>query len=147
MELNFIFNTDFFTDRKNKTAFKKSVTKIVKGIFSLEKRSFDNLNILFTDDEEIRELNNKYLAHNYSTDILTFGYDEDESDIIISVETVKSNSKTFKTTFKNELFRVIIHGLLHLCGYDDVTKDEKDAIRKLEDSYLKIFKQECSIKF
>lgn len=147
MELKFIFNVDFFTDKKNKTLFKKSVTKITKGIFSLEKCKLNNLNIKFTDDEEIRELNNKYLAHNYSTDILTFGYDDDESDIVISVETVKSNAKIFRTTFKNELFRVIIHGLLHLCGYEDITRDEKVSIRKLEDSYLKIFKQECSIEF
>lgn len=147
MELTLLFNTDFFSDKKNKAAFKKSVLKISKGIFALEKCIFENLNIKFTGDEEIRELNNKYLAHNYSTDILSFGYDEGEGDIIISVETVKSNAKIFKTSFRNELFRVIIHGLLHLCGYEDSTKQEKDAIRKIEDSYLKIFKQECSIKF
>ncbi len=147
MKLTLLFNTDFFSDKKNKAAFKKSVNKIAKGIFAIEKCSIEHLNINFTGDEEIRELNNKYLAHNFNTDILTFGYDEGESDIIISVETVKSNAKLFKTTFRNELFRVIIHGLLHLCGYDDSTKQEKDSIRKLEDSYLKIFKQECSIKF
>jgi len=147
LEITFLFKTDFFSDKKNKAAFKKSVNKIAKGVFDIEKYSLEQLNIKFTDDEEIRELNNKYLAHNYNTDILTFGYDEGESDIVISVETVKSNAKQFKTTFRNELFRVVIHGLLHLCGYEDTSRQEKDAIRKLEDSYLKIFKQECSIKF
>jgi len=95
---------------------------------------------LFCSDDTIKDFNNKYLSHNYETDILTF-YDTDddgklESDIIISPDTVKHNSKRFKKDFSEELFRVVLHGLLHLCGYDDKDVKNQKVMRKMEDHYL-----------
>lgn len=95
---------------------------------------------LFCSDDTIKDYNNKYLSHNYETDILTF-YDTDddgklESDIIISPDTVKHNSKRFKKDFSEELFRVILHGLLHLCGYDDKDVKNQKVMREREDHYL-----------
>ena len=100
----------------------------------------DVINILFCNDKTITEYNKKYLKHNYETDIITFKYNEEdcvESDIIISMESVQRNSFTFKSTFLNELFRVVIHGILHLGGMEDSTKSQKLNMRKKENFYLK----------
>lgn len=81
----------------------------------------------------------KYLNSNYLTDIITFDYTEDtiiSGDIMISIERVKDNAKTYKTTFHNELLRVIIHGILHLCGYKDKSSTEIKTMRKKENYYI-----------
>ena len=98
------------------------------------------VSFLFCSDDRIKKINNEFLSHNYETDILTF-YDTGddgkiESDIIISPDTVKSNAKRFKKSFAEELLRVILHGLLHLCGYDDKDSKNKKIMRKMEGVYL-----------
>ncbi len=95
---------------------------------------------MFCSEESIKEYNIKYLSHNYETDIITF-YDTDdkgrlESDIIISPDMVKHNSKRFRKDFSEELFRVVLHGLLHLCGFDDKEPKKQKQMRKMEDHYL-----------
>jgi rRNA maturation RNase YbeY len=98
------------------------------------------VSFLFCSDEKIKEINNKFLSHNYETDILTFHDTDDdgkiESDIIISPDTIKFNSKKFKKSFSEELYRVILHGLLHLSGYDDKDVKNKRIMRQKEDLYL-----------
>ncbi len=89
-----------------------------------------NVCYIFCSDEYILDVNQKYLQHDYYTDVITFDYVEDTTlagDIFISVDTVKSNATLFHTTYIDELHRVIIHGILHLCGLKD--KSEKDATR------------------
>ena len=87
--------------------------------------------------------NKKYLSHNYETDILTFYYENDvnsiDSDILISTDTVKRNSFKYDTGFEKELLRVVIHGILHLCGYNDETITQKNVMKKKENFYLKKF--------
>ena len=80
----------------------------------------------------------KHLGHNDYTDIITFPYEEDPitGEIFISIDRVKDNAKSFKTTFENELRRVMIHGILHLCGYDDHSKADIKKIREKEELYL-----------
>lgn len=139
-KVNFTFNKDLFPKEYNKTVFKKTVKTLSDYVLFAEKCRIDVINILFCNDNTITEYNKKYLKHNYETDIITFKYEEEncvESDIIISMESVRRNSFTFKCTLINELFRVIIHGILHLCGMEDSTKSQKLSMRKKENFYLK----------
>lgn len=139
-KVNFTFDKGLFPKEYNKTVFKTTVKTLVNYVLFAEKCKMDVINILFCDDKTITDYNKKYLKHNYETDIITFKYNEEdcvESDIIISMESVKRNSVTFKSSFLNELFRVIIHGILHLGGMEDSTKSQKLNIRKKENFYLK----------
>lgn len=100
-----------------------------------------DLTYIFCSDEKILEINNQYLQHDYYTDIITFDYSEDNiisGDIFISLDTVKSNSEQFKTEYKEELHRVIIHGILHLSGFSDHTEEEEKQMRNLENQALKL---------
>jgi rRNA maturation RNase YbeY len=90
------------------------------------------------------DVNRTYLQHDYFTDIITFDNADKkqsiEGDLFISIDTVRSNAKLFKTTILNELRRVMIHGALHLCGYNDKTDEEKVQMRLKEDEYLAYFR-------
>ena len=117
---------------------------MIEHISNNEKDVFGNINIIFCSDKFIREYNRKYLNHDFETDIITF-YDNDENgytegELLISSDTVNSNSERFKTDLYEEFSRVIIHGILHLCGYMDKTKTEKSLMRKKENFYLKYLK-------
>ena len=108
-----------------------------------ESRKLGNINIIFCSDPYIIDINKKYLKHNYYTDIITFDYCEGQvlsGDLFISVDTVRANADFYKTDFSEELNRVIIHGVLHLAGYDDQTDEQKAQMRSKEDYYLKIRK-------
>lgn len=97
---------------------------------------------LFCTDEKILEVNKQYLNHDYYTDIITFDYCEDNivsGDMFISIDTVKSNAILFNTSFEQELLRVIIHGILHLCGFGDSTEEEEAKMRTLEDLALLLY--------
>ena len=87
------------------------------------------------------EINKEFLNHDYYTDIITFDYSETDvvsGDLFISIERIKDNAKTLKTSYQEELHRVIIHGVLHLLGYKDKTEEESENMRKLEDECLLI---------
>jgi rRNA maturation RNase YbeY len=102
-------------------------------------KSTGNIVYLFCDDEKMLEINRQYLQHDYYTDIITFDYTENNKisgDIFISLETVKTNAEKFKTNYEEELHRVIIHGILHLCGYNDKTAEDKKRMRAKEDEAL-----------
>ena len=112
----------------------------IKNIIELEKKKQGQINFVFTNDEEVLRANIQYLNHNTYTDIITFDSCEDtriNGDIIISIDRVKENSKKLKVDFKEELHRVIIHGVLHLCGYKDKSKKDAAIMRKKEDWALK----------
>ena len=97
----------------------------------------------FVGDNELLEINQKTLKHNYYTDIITFDYENDEdlteNEIVISWERVYENANNFNESFKKELHRVCIHGLLHLAGYKDSTPDEKEKMRMEEDRFLTLY--------
>jgi probable rRNA maturation factor len=116
------------------------VKRWMLSTFRKEKKKLKRLNVVFCADKYLLGINKKFLQHNFFTDIITFHYNKRnapiEGEIFISVETVRSNAKKFGTTFKDELHRVMIHGVLHLCGYLDHTAKAKSAIRKKEDFYL-----------
>ncbi|WKN33125.1 rRNA maturation RNase YbeY [Porifericola rhodea] len=102
----------------------------------------DNLNFVFCSDAYLLEINKSYLHHDYYTDIITFDNSESsalEGDIFISIERVRENAQLQQTTFKRELLRVIIHGVLHLIGYDDKDDNSKITMRMMEDKYLDLY--------
>ena len=121
---------------KNRTELKK----LISDIFSEEKVLFNYLIFVFTNDAYLLQLNQQFLNHDTYTDILTFSLNRDQSpisgEIYISVERVKENAAKFHETFINELHRVMIHGVLHLCGYSDYNQKKKTDMRKKESAYL-----------
>lgn len=145
MEINFIFEDKFLTDDLSEDLLLKNCKRIVKSISGYEKIYFGTLNIFFCNSKTIKRYNRKYLLHNYETDIITFEYKEKpnsftDSDILISYEAVRKNSVNYKTNFNEELFRVIIHGLLHLSGYKDKLVKDKRIMTEKENFYLKKIK-------
>ncbi len=108
-----------------------------------EKATVQSLVYIFCSDSYLLQLNKGYLKHHTLTDIITFDYSEGralEGEIYISVQRVAENAQKFKTNFRSELNRVIIHGVLHLAGYKDKKPAEKALMRKKEDAYLSLLK-------
>lgn len=111
----------------------------LKTVAESEIRKLGNINIIFCSDNYILDVNMKYLSHDYFTDIITFDYCEGSvlsGDLFISVDSVRENSVFYGTEFNDELNRVIVHGVLHLIGYDDHTDDDIAVMRSKEDYYL-----------
>lgn len=99
------------------------------------------LSFVFCDDRYIRKINKLYLKHDYFTDVISFDHSNGKlinGDIFVSIDSVKKNALEYHVTFKEELFRVIIHGVLHLCGFNDVTYKEKSIMRDKENKLLKL---------
>lgn len=117
---------------------KKKIRTWIVSVILQEKKSLSSLNIILCDDDFLLEMNKKHLSHDYYTDIITFHYSDDpiEGEIYISIERVKENARSFQKKLAEELHRVIIHGVLHLCGYKDGRRDEKFQMRQMEDKYL-----------
>lgn len=131
---------NFFSE---KIAFKpKQSLKLkawIKSVASEEGYQVGTLNYVFCDDDYIIETNRQYLQHDYYTDIITFDYTEKNEisgDLVVSLDTVRSNAEKLGVDFNGELCRVIIHGILHLCGYKDKTDEEEKQMRALEDHHL-----------
>jgi probable rRNA maturation factor len=122
----------------------KLITKQwLKTVAGSEMKKLGDISIIFCSDNYILDTNIKYLQHDYFTDIITFDYCQGDvlsGDLFISVDSVRENSIYFKTKFDDELNRVIVHGLLHLIGYDDHTEDEQKQMRSKENYYLSIRK-------
>lgn len=127
-----------FTD-KPLTIDQKKITKWLKDSIVSNGQKPGNINIIFCSDKYLLDINKKYLNHNYYTDIITFPFEGNfiSGDLYISVDRVADNAKTYKQDFEIELLRVIVHGVLHLLGYKDKTKKEKEEIRNLEDLAIK----------
>lgn len=131
------FNTEL-KDVRFKSSSK--IKKLIKYIINNESFIQGFITIILTTDNKLLTLNQKYLAHDYYTDVITFDYSEGKNisgEIYISYERVLQNSVKYNTYFQAELNRVIIHGILHLCGYKDKTENQKELMRNLEDKYLK----------
>lgn len=119
----------------------KEINEWISKVASSHDRELGDLAYIFCSDEKILEVNNEYLQHDYYTDIITFDYSEDvtiSGDMFISLDTVKTNSEQFETDYHEELLRVIIHGVLHLCGFGDKTDEEENKMRELENKALSL---------
>ncbi len=118
---------------------KRLTSKWLKFVAHSEARRLGDISIIFCSDQYILEVNRKYLNHDYYTDIITFDYCEGDllsGDLFISIDSVRENAAFYGTAFENELNRVIVHGVLHLIGYDDHTEEEIAQMRSKEDFYL-----------
>ena len=121
---------------------KKKIREWIIFSVQLEKKEPGDINYIFCSDEYLHNLNIKYLNHDTYTDIITFNYSENtceiSGEIYISIERVKENAQKYKATFPEELYRVMIHGVLHLLGYKDKTRIDAQIMRDKEDYYLSL---------
>jgi probable rRNA maturation factor len=120
---------------------RRSLKVFIISIFKREKRALSNLRIIFCTDAYLLNLNRKFLQHDYYTDILSFPLSAPEdplsAEIYISIDRIRENAKMEKVGFQQELHRVIFHGILHFCGYEDKSAKDIKRMRSQEDSYLR----------
>ena len=120
---------------------RKDTTAWIKAVAQSYGKKVGEVGYMFVNDEKILEINNEYLGHDYYTDVITFDYDEDDvvnGDIVISLDTVRTNAELFTKAFEDELYRVIIHGILHLCGLNDKGPGEREIMEKAENKALEM---------
>ena len=118
---------------------RRAVSAWVKAVAATYGKKVGEIAYIFCDDEKILEVNREYLQHDYYSDIITFDYCEGDTisgDLFISLDTVKSNSELVGATYEQELFRVIIHGILHLCGINDKGPGEREVMEACENKAL-----------
>lgn len=123
------------------TIHEDKLTNWIERVAARYEKSIGELTYIFCDDDKILEINRQYLQHDYYTDIITFDYseaDEISGDIFISLDTVLSNSQLYHTGFTDELHRVIIHGVLHLCGISDESEANQKQMRLAENEALSL---------
>jgi len=131
--ISFNYETDF--ELPYEQEFMSWISNVIKSEYHKE----GEINYIFCDDEYLHDINIKYLNHDTLTDIISFDYSvgkELHGDIYISVERVKDNAKDFEVDFKEELRRVMVHGVLHYCGYKDKSEEDKSVMRSKEDFYI-----------
>lgn len=120
---------------------RKDTTAWIKAVAQTYGKKVGEVGYMFVNDEKILEINNEYLGHDYYTDVITFDYDEDDvvnGDIVISLDTVRTNAELFDKAYEDELYRVIIHGILHLCGLNDKGPGEREIMEKAENKALEM---------
>lgn len=118
---------------------KRDTTAWIRAVAASYDKTVGEVGYLFCDDEKILEVNNEYLGHDYYTDIITFDYCEGDvlnGDLVISLDTVRTNAEQFKKSYEEELHRVIIHGILHLCGINDKGPGEREIMEAAENRAL-----------
>ena len=118
---------------------KRETTAWIRKVAATYGKKVGEVGYLFCDDEHILEVNREYLGHDYYTDIITFDYCEDDvlnGDLVISLDTVRSNAELFQKAYDEELHRVIIHGILHLCGQNDKGPGEREQMEAAENKAL-----------
>ena len=116
----------------------------IKAVAATYGRKVGDVGYMFVSDEKILEVNREYLGHDYYTDVITFDYDEDDivsGDVVISLDTVRSNAELFGKDYDDELHRVIIHGILHLCGINDKGPGEREIMEAAENKALAMLKK------
>lgn len=132
-----------YADRQLKLSGKTKLKQFVEVLFKMEKKQLNTIRYVFCSDDFLLDINRSSLNHDYYTDIITFDLSEPnqpiESEVYVSVDRVNDNAKTNGVSFENELYRVVFHGALHLCGYKDKKKEDVLLMRKKEDYYLSKF--------
>jgi probable rRNA maturation factor len=134
----------FYDGIKYRLTSKKRIIDLMEKVIREEKKLLDDLNYVFTDDKSILSINKEFLKNNYYTDVIAFSYEENKrinGEIYISIGTVRKNAYNYKVSFNDEILRVMIHGTLHMCGYDDKTERERAIMRKKEDFWIEKYKE------
>ena len=134
--INYYYETDFVLENEG------DIENWVYRVVFSEQKSLGEVSFIFCDDEYLLDINKRFLNHDYYTDIISFDNTmgtEINGDIFISIERVKDNASEFSVTFVEELHRVIIHGVLHFCGYKDKSDSEEKEMRAKENEKLALF--------
>lgn len=134
--ISFNYETDFQLD--NEEAFENWISRVIAS----ESKELGEISYIFCDDEYLHKINVAYLNHDDLTDIISFDYSEGkilQGDIFISIERVKDNAYEFNVSFEEELKRVMIHGVLHYCGYKDKSEADEKIMRSKEDEKVTMF--------
>ncbi|MBQ0909837.1 rRNA maturation RNase YbeY [Flavobacterium sp. F-328] len=134
--INFNYETDFELD--NETAFEQWLSRVIES----ENKKEGEINYIFCDDDYLHKINMEYLQHDTLTDIISFDYcvgSEINGDVFVSIERVKENASDFDVAFDEELKRVLVHGILHYCGYKDKSDDDEILMRAKEDEKILLF--------
>ena len=124
---------------------RRETTRWLSRVAASYGRKIGDIAYIFCDDQKILEVNRRYLQHDYFTDIITFDYDEGDTisgDIFISLDTVRSNSEQFHTDYEQEFHRVIVHGILHLCGINDKGPGEREIMEAAENKALALLQSD-----
>jgi rRNA maturation RNase YbeY len=129
---------NIFNESSKKTLPRKKIIEALEKIISDENINNVSVNVIFADNKIIKKINQKYLNHNYATDVISFKLEDEplEGEIYISVDIARTNALEYKASWTEELTRYAIHGFLHLLGYEDFSLNDKEKMRKLEDKYL-----------
>jgi probable rRNA maturation factor len=133
---------NFYSENDFELQDEKSFDTWIKKVISSEEKQLGEINYIFCDDHYLYKINLKFLDHDTYTDIISFDNsegDELNGDIFISTDRVTENAKEYNVDFSEELKRVIIHGILHLCGYGDKTESEAALMRQKEDEKIALF--------
>jgi probable rRNA maturation factor len=118
----------------------RKAVKILNKVIEKEGKISGDLNFIITNDERLREINIQFLEHDYYTDVITFNYnigDIVNGEVYVSLERVMENALNYKVSLKSEILRVLIHGVLHLVGYNDLVSNEKTRMKEMEDHWLR----------
>ena len=134
--INFNYESEFTLDNE------EAIATWLSSVIVSENKSEGEINYIFCDDEYLHQINVEYLNHDTLTDIISFDYtmgNEISGDVFVSVERVLDNSKDYNTSFEDELKRVLVHGVLHYCGYKDKSKEDEALMRSKEDEKIAMF--------
>jgi len=129
----------FYSNVKFRLGKTSNIKDWIVQVIRSEGKKAGDLSFFFVDDREIEEINSEFLKNNYSTDVIAFNYGKGDiisGEVYMSIDTIKRNSKIYRTKFKEEILRVMIHGVLHLIGYKDKEEIEKGRMKEKEDYYL-----------
>jgi len=129
----------FYDGVKYRLRNSRKILKLIEKVIGEYRKPIGSLSFIIMSDEELIKINKEFLQHNYFTDVIAFNYgslDFLDGEIYLSLDTIKLNALNYKVSLRNELIRVMIHGTLHLCGFMDSNKGEKEIMRALENEWI-----------
>ena len=138
------------TGNESEVVSSEAVISVMSSVLDGEEKDYTSVSVLLVSDDEIKEVNKKYLGHDYATDVVTFPLHEDsepiEAEIYVSLQTTARNSKTYNNSHSSEIIRVVIHGILHLAGYEDSTSESRREMKMKENFYIDLFEDSLMMK-